>query len=36
MKGFAMVTDTHIHTVYSNCCYGNIHAVARIIVAIVT
>ena len=35
MKGFVMVMDTNIHTVYSNSCYGNIHAVARIIVATV-
>ena len=35
MKVVAMVMDTHIHTFYSNSCYGNIHAVARV-VAMVT
>ena len=35
MKIVVMVMDTHIYTVYSNSCYGNIHAVARVIVAMV-
>ena len=36
MKVVAMEMDTHIHTFSSNSCYGNIHAVARVIVAMVT
>ena len=31
-----MVMDAHTHTFYSNSCYGNINAVARVIVAMVT
>ena len=35
MKIVVMVMDMHIHRFYSNSCYGNIHAVARVIVAMV-
>ena len=30
MKVVVMVMDIHIHIFYSNSCYGNIHAVARV------
>ena len=36
MKVVAMVMDTHTNTFNSNSCYGNIHAVARVIAAMVT
>ena len=36
MKVVVMVMDIDIHTFYSNSCYEHKHAVARVIVAMVT